>query len=59
MILELAQITVRPSTEAQFESVFPNAIRLLAASSGYLSHELHPPVVEHFATATGQAASVP
>jgi heme-degrading monooxygenase HmoA len=41
VILELAQITVRPSTEAQFESVFVEAIRLLAASPGYLSHELH------------------
>jgi len=41
VILELAQITVRPSTEAQFERVFPTAIRLLAASPGYLAHELH------------------
>jgi heme-degrading monooxygenase HmoA len=40
VILELAQITVHASTEARFESVFPTAIRLLAASPGYLSHEL-------------------
>jgi heme-degrading monooxygenase HmoA len=41
VILELAQITVHASTETQFEGVFPSAIGLLAASPGYLSHELH------------------
>ena len=40
MILELAMITVRPATEADFEGVFPNAVRLIAASPGYVSHEL-------------------
>jgi heme-degrading monooxygenase HmoA len=40
VILELAQITVHAAVEAQFESVFPEAVRLLAASPGYLSHEL-------------------
>jgi hypothetical protein len=41
MILELAQITVHASTEAEFERVFPTAIRLLMASPDYLSHQLH------------------
>lgn len=40
MILELAMITVRTSTEAAFEQAFPAAVRLLSASSGYVSHEL-------------------
>jgi heme-degrading monooxygenase HmoA len=40
VILEFALITVKPSTEPQFESVFPTAIRLLAESPGYLSHQL-------------------
>jgi len=41
VIRELAQITVRPGTEEEFERVFAVAVRLLVASSGYLSHELH------------------
>jgi heme-degrading monooxygenase HmoA len=41
VILEVAQLSIRPATEAAFESIFPQAIRLLAASAGYLSHELH------------------
>ena len=40
MILELAMITVRPATEADFERIFPNAVRLITASPGYVSHEL-------------------
>ena len=40
MILEFAQLTVRPSTEAQFEAVFPTAIQQIARSPGYLGHEL-------------------
>ena len=40
VILEIALITVKPATEAQFEGVFPTAIRLLAESPGYLSHQL-------------------
>jgi len=40
VILEFALITVKPSTEEQFQSVFPTAIRLLAESPGYLSHQL-------------------
>ncbi len=40
MIVELAQLTVKASTEAQFEAVFPTAIRQIAQSPGYVSHEL-------------------
>jgi heme-degrading monooxygenase HmoA len=40
VILEIAQITVHASTEAQFEKIFPAAVRLLAASPGYIGHEL-------------------
>ncbi len=40
MILELAMITVRASTESEFERVFPHAVKLSAASPGYVSHEL-------------------
>jgi heme-degrading monooxygenase HmoA len=40
VILEFALITVKPATEEQFESVFPTAIRLLAQSPGYISHQL-------------------
>jgi heme-degrading monooxygenase HmoA len=40
MILELAMITVRPATEVDFERIFPNAVRLITASPGYVSHEL-------------------
>jgi heme-degrading monooxygenase HmoA len=41
VILEFAQINLQPATEAQFEAVFPRAIKLLAVSPGYLGHELH------------------
>ena len=40
MIVELAMLTIRPGSEAQFEAVFPTAARVLAASRGYLTHEL-------------------
>ena len=40
MILELAIITVRSSREAAFEQAFATAVRLISASSGYISHEL-------------------
>ena len=40
MIVELAMLTIRAGEEAQFEAVFPKAVRLLAASHGYRSHEL-------------------
>ncbi len=40
MILELAQLTIRPGQEPQFEAVFAAAIEVLGGSRGYLSHEL-------------------
>ncbi|MDP8986473.1 MAG: antibiotic biosynthesis monooxygenase [Pseudomonadota bacterium] len=40
MIVELAQLTIVPGREAAFEAVFPTAIAVLAASKGYLAHEL-------------------
>jgi heme-degrading monooxygenase HmoA len=40
MIMEIAQLTIRPGTEQQFETVFPAAIKVLGGSKGYLSHEL-------------------
>jgi len=40
MIIEFAQLTIRPGSEPQFEGVFPAAIKVLAGSKGYLSHDL-------------------
>ena len=40
MIMELAQLTIRPGTEREFEAVFPEAIKVLGGSRGYVSHEL-------------------
>jgi heme-degrading monooxygenase HmoA len=40
MILELAMITVRASTESEFERTFLAAVKLISASPGYISHEL-------------------
>jgi len=40
VIIEFAQLTIRPGSEREFEKVFPAAIGLLAGSRGYLSHEL-------------------
>ena len=40
MIIEFAQLTIRPGSEWQFETAFPAAIKVLGASKGYLSHEL-------------------
>lgn len=40
MIVELAMIAIRPGEERQFEAAFPIAARVLAASRGYLAHEL-------------------
>jgi heme-degrading monooxygenase HmoA len=40
MIIEFAQLTIRPGSEPQFEAVFPAAIKVLAASKGYVSHDL-------------------
>ncbi len=41
MILEAAMLTVRPGLEKEFENAFREASRLIAAISGYLTHELH------------------
>jgi heme-degrading monooxygenase HmoA len=40
VIVELAQLTISPGREADFEAVFPTAITLIAGSRGYLAHEL-------------------
>jgi heme-degrading monooxygenase HmoA len=40
MIIEFAQLTIRPGSESQFEAVFPAAIEVLGGSEGYVSHEL-------------------
>ncbi|MEA3149577.1 MAG: hypothetical protein QOD56_516 [Gammaproteobacteria bacterium] len=40
MIVELALLTITPGREAEFETVFPTAITVLARSKGYLAHEL-------------------
>jgi heme-degrading monooxygenase HmoA len=40
MIIEFAQLTIRPGSERQFEAAFPAAINVLGGSRGYLSHEL-------------------
>jgi heme-degrading monooxygenase HmoA len=40
MIIEIAQLTIRPGSEQQFEAVFFTAIGVLRGCKGYLSHEL-------------------
>jgi heme-degrading monooxygenase HmoA len=40
MIVELAQLTITPGRETEFEAVFRLAIKEIAASHGYLAHEL-------------------
>jgi heme-degrading monooxygenase HmoA len=40
MIVEFAQLTIRPGSESEFETVFSNAVKVLGGSRGYLSHEL-------------------
>jgi heme-degrading monooxygenase HmoA len=40
MIIEIAQLTIRPGSEQQFETAFPAAIKELDGSKGYLLHEL-------------------
>jgi heme-degrading monooxygenase HmoA len=40
MIVEIAQLNIRPGSEQQFEAVFPAAIKVLGGSMGYVSHEL-------------------
>ena len=41
MILEAALLNVRPGHEEEFETAFRTASPIIAASPGYLSHELH------------------
>jgi heme-degrading monooxygenase HmoA len=41
MILESAVLKVRPGLSQQFEAAFAQASSLIAASSGYIRHELH------------------
>jgi heme-degrading monooxygenase HmoA len=60
MILESAVLDVRPGQAREFEAAFEQAQRIIAASPGYLSHELRRciekpdrylllgPVVEHY-----------
>jgi heme-degrading monooxygenase HmoA len=40
MIIEFAQLSIRPGSEPDFEAVFPAAIRVLGGTRGYLSHDL-------------------
>ncbi len=40
MISEIAQLTIRPGSERQFEAAFLTAIEVLGGSKGYLTHEL-------------------
>ena len=40
MIVEFAQLTIRPGSEMQFEAAFAEAIKVLGGTPGYLSHEL-------------------
>lgn len=40
MILEVAPLDVRPGQEAAFETAFAQAAPIIAASAGYISHEL-------------------
>jgi heme-degrading monooxygenase HmoA len=40
MIIEFALLTIRAGSERQFEAAFPEAIKVIGGSPGYLSHEL-------------------
>lgn len=40
MILEVAILEVKPGLSAEFETAFQTASAIIAASPGYLSHEL-------------------
>jgi len=40
MIIEIAQLTIRPGGERQFEAAFLTAIKVLGGSKGYSTHEL-------------------
>jgi heme-degrading monooxygenase HmoA len=41
MILESAILNVRPGLSAQFEAAFAQASDIIAASEGYVTHQLH------------------
>jgi heme-degrading monooxygenase HmoA len=41
MILESAILNVRPGLSAQFEAAFAQASEIIAASEGYVTHQLH------------------
>ena len=41
MILEMAMLQVKPGRAAEFQDAFRTAEPIIAASPGYLSHELH------------------
>ena len=41
MVLEVAVLNLRPGTAARFEAAFAEASRYIAATPGYLGHELH------------------
>jgi heme-degrading monooxygenase HmoA len=40
MILEIAQLQIRPGQRAAFEAAFANAQKIIASMPGYLGHEL-------------------
>ncbi len=40
MILEMAQLQIKPGTSAAFEAAFAQAERIIASMKGYISHEL-------------------
>lgn len=40
MIVEVATITVKPGQGKLFESIFPEAEKVIASATGYVSHEL-------------------
>jgi len=41
MILEMAVLQVKPGRAAEFQDAFRTAEPIIAASTGYVSHELH------------------
>jgi heme-degrading monooxygenase HmoA len=41
MILEMAVLQVKPGRAAEFQDAFRTAEPIIAASKGYVSHELH------------------
>jgi heme-degrading monooxygenase HmoA len=41
VILEIAQLQVRPAQTAAFDAAFASAQTIIAAAPGYLGHELH------------------